>query len=135
MNYFLAFLLLCLAITVFTRGRGDGVAKYARYVMYATSQFFNVLAGGHPDQSFSGRCGILREQGNWLFTQIADFLDCVFEMMGEEDHCRRAIEWDRPALADHEVSVKTLVMFLVFLTFALAFGYIADNADKITLIR
>lgn len=134
MNYFLAFLLLCLAVSLFTRFQGDGVAKYARYVVYATSQFFNVLAGGHPDQSFSGRCGILREQGNWLFTHIADFIDCLFELIGEEDHCRRAIEWDRPALAGHKMSVKNAAMFLVFLGFALAFGYMADNADKITLI-
>lgn len=127
MSYILALFLVCFIIFIFSKGEGQGVGRYAQSVMLGLTQLFNILTGGHPDQSFSGRCGILREQGSRFFTIIANLLDAIFKLRGEEDHCRRAIEYDRPALVNYERSIKTLIQYVIMLLFVYAIGYLLSN--------
>lgn len=69
--------------------------RYVWGVLIAMTQGLNAVAGGNPDQTFSGRCAIDAANGSrWGIIREA-FVDLLFAVItGERDHCRNSIEYD-----------------------------------------
>lgn len=94
--YFFAFLIVMLFCMGFTP-KDSLLGMYSRNVMIGCTQFLNILTGGHPDQSFSGRSAVNRATKGGIWVLIANFIDAIFKLLADQDdHCRKAIEHDRP---------------------------------------
>jgi hypothetical protein len=103
MSYIIAFWIVVIASAAFTPAN-SALGLYSRHLLMTATQFLNTLTGGHPDQSFSGRCGVNRRkhrnQGVWAL--LADTIDRLFLMLRDEhDHCNNAIEHDRPSTVNY----------------------------------
>ena len=103
MNYIIAFWVVVIASAAYMPSN-SALGLYSRNLLMTATQFLNTLTGGHPDQSFSGRCGVNRRkhrnQGVWAL--LADGIDRLFLMLrDEQDHCNNAIEHDRPSAVNY----------------------------------
>ena len=65
---------------------------YFYNILIALDQFVNVLIGGAPDQTISGRCWQYRE--HWAGAMAVRFVDWLFSWH-ESEHCRKSFESDR----------------------------------------
>jgi hypothetical protein len=57
---------------------------YLHRVAIALSVLFNVLLGGHSNQTFSARNYEWHRQGRW---NVVAFIDLMMALFGEKDHC------------------------------------------------
>jgi hypothetical protein len=63
------------------------VKKFALEILSLVSRLINVLLGGSADITFSARSHVEE-----LWTER--WIDAVFGLFGEEDHCRKWWEWE-----------------------------------------
>lgn len=76
--------------------------RYFWNILIGTTQYLNVLTGGEPDQSFSGRTGIAFLLGKKWAIPVRKIIDFIFfRIRKETNHCINAIEWD-------EIDIETL---------------------------
>jgi hypothetical protein len=74
----------------------DKIKSYFWNILVWGTQSLNVVTGGDPDQTFSGRTGIMFLLGKRWAKTIMPVIDWIFnKITGEEDHCINSIEWDR----------------------------------------
>lgn len=64
-------------------------------ILIAMTQSLNAVAGGNPDQTFSGRTALDAERGGrWAIAREAA-IDLVFALIaGQRHHCAASIERD-----------------------------------------
>lgn len=66
----------------------DQVKSYAFNLLIATSQFFNTLTGGMPDETFSARMWRLELDENWFGKLVRPCIDWFFRtFFNDIDHC------------------------------------------------
>lgn len=111
MSYIIAFWIVVI-FSAFSTPRTSALGLYARNLLVTATQFLNTLTGGHPDQSFSGRCGVNRRKhknkGVWAF--LADSIDKLFLLLTDQkDHCYKAIEHDRPSSVNYPKSWTNII--------------------------
>jgi len=61
-------------------------------IAYSLDQLLNTVLGGNPDQTVSGRLGLLELEGSKFAKYFCKGLSFVFR---EENHCINSIEADR----------------------------------------
>lgn len=109
MEYIIAFWITVAASAAVTPSN-SALGTYSRNLLITATQTLNALTGGHPDQSFSGRCGVNRKRHGGIWILFAAVIDKVFWFMREErDHCLNAIEHDRPASANYRHDFTSIV--------------------------
>lgn len=69
--------------------------RYVWGVLIAMTQGLNAVAGGNPDQTFSGRTALSARKGGRFAIIREAFIDLVFAVIaGERHHCENSIEWN-----------------------------------------
>lgn len=101
---------------------GNKAKSYILEVLIAFDQLGNALAGGHADQTVSGRVGWHANYGNhiirWLFPQAV--INWGFSPVHGDNHCLDSIEFDRN-ISDHTTFGLIAVTFLA-VVFAVPIG-------------
>ena len=125
--YFFAFLVVMLFSMIFYR-KDSFVGRYSRNVMIGCTQFLNILTGGHPDQSFSGRSGYNRATKGGVWVYIADFIDQLFKLVaGEKDHCLNSVEHDRPKTVDYKIRKLDVLQIFGVIFCSSVLGFILSH--------
>lgn len=118
--YFFAFWMVMLFFWL-VAPKDSNLGKYCKNMCLNITQCFNTFTAGHPDQSFSGRCGyngrhVIGAKKIWYY--LASVVDWLFERIkGETDHCLNAIEHDRPINVKYSKGWKNLVFIFVIVGF------------------
>lgn len=68
------------------------VNTYIFGILYSLDQLGNAILGGNPDQTISGRLGIMKLHGSKFACYVCKVLDFIFR---EPNHCENSIERDR----------------------------------------
>ena len=74
------------------------MSRYLLNLLIGLDQLVNVMLGGAPDITISSRCWQHRD--HWAAAIAVRFIDSVFKLFGEKDHCKNADEGNE---ADYEV--------------------------------
>lgn len=67
--------------------------QYIKNVLIAIDQLVNTLLKGEPDETMSSR--VYRnwiKHGYWYCGAAVKILDCVFGLLGDEEHCKNSYE-------------------------------------------
>ena len=86
------------------------VKEYVQRVGSAASQLANVLLlfGDRPNESISGRSYRMARQGARRWLRVESFLNFIFRIVGEEDHCYKSYLTDvteaRLLVKEHTIS-------------------------------
>lgn len=111
MSYIIAFWIV-VTLSAALAPVNSALGLYAKNLLMTATQFLNTLTGGHPDQSFSGRCGVNKRKhkntGIWAF--LADSIDKLFLLLtDQQDHCYKSIEHDRPSSVNYPRSWTNII--------------------------
>lgn len=68
------------------------IKLYIFGIVYSLDQLGNSILGGNPDQTISGRLGVLKLNGSKPACYFCKILDFIFR---EPNHCENSIERDR----------------------------------------
>jgi hypothetical protein len=68
------------------------VNTYIFGILYSLDQLGNAILGGNPDQTISGRLGIMKLNNSKFACYFCKVLDFIFR---EPNHCENSIERDR----------------------------------------
>lgn len=68
------------------------VRRYLFNHAIALDQWANVWLGGHPDETISSRVGRNAVQGKGWALTAEYFINFLFLILGQRDHCRDSIE-------------------------------------------
>lgn len=74
----------------------EKIKQYFWNILIWMTQSLNVLTGGNPDQSFSGRTGIAYLSGKSWAKPTRYVINKIFKAITNNgNHCVNSIEWDR----------------------------------------
>lgn len=114
MSYIIAFWIV-VTLSAALAPVNSALGLYAKNLLMTATQFLNTLTGGHPDQSFSGRCGVnkQRNRGKGPWAYIANAIDRLFLLLKDQtNHCFNAIEHDRPSSVNYPKSLVSVFSFV-----------------------
>lgn len=61
-------------------------------ILVALDQLGNAILGGWADETISARTYRNSQKGYWYARLFEKFLNCVFGMFGDKEHCKTAYE-------------------------------------------
>lgn len=74
--------------------------KLIRNILYLLTQALNTVTLGDPGEYFSSRIAKARNRGSELGTFLANNVDKLFALWGDDNHCERSIQPDE---GKHEI--------------------------------
>lgn len=68
--------------------------RYLLNLLVSLDQLLNTLFGGNPDETVSSRVGRGAIKGSKLALVLEKLINSIFNLLGDDNHCRKRIEWE-----------------------------------------
>lgn len=68
--------------------------RYLLNILIGIDQLANTILAGNPDETISSAVGRKAIQGRKWALIAEQLINPIFALLGDENHCRKRIEWD-----------------------------------------